>query len=74
MYIFNLATPHIGCYFPDQGSNPYPLHWKFRVLTTRPSAKSLSLLFDIYNHLLWTRTFVRCREYKMNKIHPVTPT
>ena len=25
---------HIGSYFPDQGSNPCPLHWKYRILTT----------------------------------------
>ena len=31
-----LATPHSMQNFPDQGSNPCPLHWKHGVLTTGP--------------------------------------
>ena len=31
---------HTGSLFPDQGSNPCPLQWKFRVLTTGPPGKS----------------------------------
>ena len=27
---------HMGWWFPDQGSNPGPLHKKFRVLITGP--------------------------------------
>ena len=30
--------------FPDQGSNPCPLHWKHGVLTTGPPGKSHTLL------------------------------
>ena len=37
LFIWSLAMRHAGSYFPDQGSNPCPLHWKHRVLTTRPS-------------------------------------
>ena len=29
--------------FPDQGSNPCPLHWKGGILTTGPPAKSNKL-------------------------------
>ena len=29
-----------GIQFPDQGSNPGPLHWEYRVLTTAAPAKS----------------------------------
>ena len=29
-----------GIYFPDQGLNPGPLHWEFRVLATGPSGTS----------------------------------
>ena len=29
-----------GVSFPDQGSNPGPLHWELRVLTTEPARKS----------------------------------
>ena len=36
---FGCATQYMGSYFPDQESNPCPLHWKHRVLT-RPSGKS----------------------------------
>ena len=28
---------HVGSWFPDQGSNLHPVHWKHGVLTTRPS-------------------------------------
>ena len=34
------AVWHVGSYFPDQGLNPHPLHWKRRVLTTGPPGKS----------------------------------
>ena len=34
-----------GIQFPGQGSNPGPLHWEHRVLTTVPPGKSLSRLF-----------------------------
>ena len=30
----------VGCYFPDQGLNPCPLQWKYRVWTTGPPGKS----------------------------------
>ena len=30
-----------GIYFPDQGSNPGPLHWEPGVLTTEPRGKPL---------------------------------
>ena len=38
LLIYFLATWNVGCYFPDQGSNPSPLHYKHRVFnhwTTR---------------------------------------
>ena len=38
----------VGPYFPDQGSNPFPLHWKLRVLTTGPPRKSLFLSFFLF--------------------------
>ena len=28
---FGCAAWHVGFYFPDQGWNPYPLHWKHKV-------------------------------------------
>ena len=36
---------HVGCQFPDQGLNPYPLQWKCRVLTTGPPGNSLNVLY-----------------------------
>ena len=39
-YFFGCVT-HLGSWFPDQGSNPHPLHGKHRVATTGPSGKSL---------------------------------
>ena len=40
IFFFNNITWHIGSYFPDQGSNPYFLHWQHRVLTTGSPEKS----------------------------------
>ena len=39
---------HAGSYFPDQVSNPCPLQWKCRVLTTGPLGKSLSYVFKFF--------------------------
>ena len=37
----NHAPRHVGSQSPDHGSNPWPLHWKHRVLTTGSPGKSL---------------------------------
>ena len=37
------ATQHVGSLLPDQASNPCPLHWKRRVLSTGQPGKSLCL-------------------------------
>ena len=43
IYIFfGRTTQHVGSWFPDQGSNPCPVQWKCRVLTTGPPGKSPS--------------------------------
>ena len=31
---------HVESYFPDEGSNLYPLHWKHRGLPTGPKVRS----------------------------------
>ena len=38
-----------GIQFPNQGSNPAPLHWERRVLTTAPPGKSLILSISYLN-------------------------
>ena len=38
-FFFFLALSHVGSLFPNQGSNPFPLHWKCRLLTTGPPGK-----------------------------------
>ena len=38
---FGRTSRHVGSQFPDQGSNPCPLQWKFPVLTNGPAGKSL---------------------------------
>ena len=38
---FGCAMRYAGSQFPVQGSNPRPLQWKHRVLTTGPPGKSL---------------------------------
>ena len=41
------AAEHVGSYFHNQGSNPHPLHWKCKVLTTGQPGKTLEpLRFD----------------------------
>ena len=35
-----------GVYFPDQGLNPGPLHWEHGKLTTEPSGKFISSIFE----------------------------
>ena len=42
---FFFPVSHVGSQFLDQGSNPHPLHWKYRVLTIGQSGKSLTLAF-----------------------------
>ena len=39
---FGCALWHVGPYFPNQGLNLHPVHWKHRVLTTGPPGKSLN--------------------------------
>ena len=34
------AVWHVGSLFPNQWSNPFPLHWEWRVLTSGPPRKS----------------------------------
>ena len=43
---FGGAAWHVGSWFPNQGSNPHPLHWKCTVLNTGPLGKSLSAVFS----------------------------
>ena len=45
---FWLRCTACGILFPDQGSNPCPLHWELGVLTTGPSGKSLLYNFKGY--------------------------
>ena len=39
-FFFGHNVRQVGSWFPDQGSNPRPLHWKRKVLTTGLSGKS----------------------------------
>ena len=39
-FFFGHAAWLAGSYFPKQGSNPWPLQWKCRVLTTGPPGKT----------------------------------
>ena len=47
---FVCTAQHVGSNFPHQGSNPCPLHWQHRVLTTGPPGKCLEV-----GHLNCTR-------------------
>lgn len=50
---FGCTVGHAGSQFPDQRSNPYPLQWKRRVLTTGPPGKSKpkELTFKVFQEL-----------------------
>ena len=38
-----LSVAAYGTYFPDQGSNPGPLHWEHGVLATGPPPMGIGL-------------------------------
>ena len=44
-YYYGHAVQHEGSWFPDEGSNPCPLHWERGVLTTGPPGKSHSIIY-----------------------------
>lgn len=47
-YLFiGRTTQHLGSQFCSQGSNPCPLQWKLRVLTTRPPGKSQRFISEL---------------------------
>ena len=46
-FVFGHAAQQMRSWFPDQGSNPHPLHWKHGVLTTGPPGKSPIFHFKI---------------------------
>ena len=39
------AVQHVGYWFPNQRSNPHPLHWECGVLTTRLPRKSQNSIY-----------------------------
>lgn len=45
LFLFFLAILCNTQNFPNQGSNPWPLHWKHEVLTTVPPGESLARAF-----------------------------
>ena len=51
-YIFGHTVWHAWSYFPDQGSNPCPLQWTCRILTTGLPGNSLHLTF-LLNQIYW---------------------
>ena len=73
-----LAVPSCGCgmrtlscsmwnWFPDQGSNPGPLHWEHRVLATGPPGKSPGHTFkltSLFSEMYGTHEFCLSRQEK----------
>ena len=49
--IFWCTAGHVGSQFPDQGSNPCPLQWKHRTLTSRPPGKPSMFFFFKQNKM-----------------------
>ena len=60
-------------YFPDQGSNPGPLHWEPGVLTTGPPGKSvLQLCRVVSNQVPFVETQLyqqQCSDYNLISPH-----
>ena len=52
-----IAPQHVGSYFPNQGSNPHPLHWKCGFLTTGPPGKPQALYFQVNRVCLFALEF-----------------
>ena len=52
-----VAPQHVGSYFPNQGSNPHPLHWKGGFLTTGPPGKPQALYFQVNRVCLFALEF-----------------
>ena len=42
-----LLVAACAVYFPDKGSNPSPLHWECRILTTGPPGRSQETGFGV---------------------------
>ena len=40
-FFFSCTVQYAGSHFSDQGSNPCPLHWKFKFLTTEHQGRAL---------------------------------
>ena len=60
-----LLAAACGIQFPDQGSNPGPLHWECRVLATGPPGKSPTSCFCspknvVLAHSIHTHMFLYC--------------
>ena len=47
-FFFGPTVWHVGFLFPDQGSNPHPLHLRCGVLTTGPPGESQSQTHLVY--------------------------
>ena len=56
-FFFFFWPPHMGSYFSHWGSNLCPLHWKYKVLTTRWPGKSWEWLFS------WRMANLQCFVY-----------
>ena len=50
-FFFFLALCHVGSWFPNQGSNPFSLHWKRRLLTTGQPGKVM-IYDDLYRSMM----------------------
>ena len=59
--VCELLVVACGTWFPDQGSNPGPLHWECGVLATGPSGRSLHSGFH------------HCYHHDNNGDHSLTP-
>ena len=53
-----------GIQFPDQGLNPWSLHWEHRVLVTKPPGKSQE-----YSHLLFDCLGLKKKKTKTGQMY-----
>ena len=63
--IFGCTMQHGGSSFPNQGSNPCPLQWKHRVLTTPSGLK-------VPNHFKMLKSFLGHTQHAVGRIWPAS--
>ena len=66
-FFFWPCHQHVGSFFPNQVSKPWPLHWNPRILTTGLPGKFLGIFFFFFNFLLKCSWFTMLYQFLQQK-------